>query len=118
MIIPFIICLFFSCRTFQQGANIIETNISNQFNEIKKADAFVDFLKKKLPKVNSGMTLDEVSHFLEMETRFRGMVTSEGPRGSFKYYYDLKGYQLILIFDYNQHQLGQFVSYTLEPISS
>ena len=109
MVLTFLICMLAGCRTTQVSEN------PNYSNETR--DAFVLFLKKQLPLVHRDMTFKDVDEFLQFKKRFKGIVTSEGKRSDFKYYYQLIGYQLILTFDYAQDEEGKFISYQLKPLS-
>lgn len=73
-----------------------------QFTELEQ------HILEELPNLESHWTRSDVESHLLLNSQFMGMITSEGSRENFTYYYELKNYQLVLHFDYSQHKDGLF----------
>jgi len=77
-------------------------------------DDLINHIKITMPKLEKGMKRDHVCALLLLNSRFKGIVTSDGSAQEFNYYYDIKGYQLFLSFDYLQHKSGALSKWNFE----
>jgi len=84
--------------------------------QVRSKDRLIIHIKKNINSVKTGMSKPEVMFILHLDIWFKGIVTSEGNRDQFYYYYDLKGYQLLLSFDYTYKKAGELRNCSLNVI--
>ena len=114
-------CVSLSKKTDQEIKPLTDlAELKEKKSEIltKKEDSYLLFLKKTLPLIEEGSTVQEVGRILLFDQKFRGIITSEGKRNHFSYFYELKGYHLVLVFDYTKSRQGYYKGYELNNYNS
>ena len=105
-------------REIKHLTDLAEPKEKNSEIPIKKEDSYVMFLKKILPLIKEGSTVQEVDRMLLFDQKFRGIITSEGRMNHFSYFYELRGYHLVLVFDYTKSRQGYYKGYELNNYNS
>ena len=82
----------------EQVVREIEKNTARiKKEDMLKESELVKLVKQQLPRLKPGMNTDTVFSILYLDTKFNGIVSSDGERHNFTYYYDLDpNHQLLL----------------------
>ena len=67
----------------------------------------LDHVRATLPSLVAGMSVEDVEKTLHLEN-FPGILTSDGNREDFRYYYELGDFELVLSFSYEEGRKGKY----------
>ena len=118
-----VFALFTSCDeevTIKKIISEIESGDTSKILVVKEeptgktSPELLTVIKVNLSKLKNGMSTDQVLNILTIDKDFNGIVTSEGGKDGFTFYYELKdNHELTLTFDYSKNKFGQLLDYKL-----